>query len=292
MRQYVPMKTEDPGSFCLEVNFANKQTAQGLLDLGASWSIMPFSIYKKIGTPKLNRSNAYLRMADKTRKKAMEELKDYLVRIGELIIPVDFLVLDVDQDDDEEPYLLLGRPFMDTTRMEIDMQIDMQNETIKMTACGKTLKAEITDDNSPTLYKARLFPYLYDEAEMDHAIDGIKAVRTHISRHGIRRSEEVREKARKPWEVVIPGYPFKNPKKEGSSKDDFFANFIQICSSNDDEAGCSKRKGKSLEETLTLGGEKRKKARLRNSEYGGKPSQNASPNDAEEETDQQGESPP
>ena len=79
MRRYVPMKAKDPGRFFLDVNFANKHIAEGVVDLGASCSIMPFSIYKKIGTPKLNQSNAYLRMADITRKKAMGELKDYLV---------------------------------------------------------------------------------------------------------------------------------------------------------------------------------------------------------------------
>ena len=92
----------------------------------------------------------------------MRELKDHLVRIGELFIPVDFLALDVDQDDDEEPYLLLGRPFMDTTNMDISMQ----SETINMTVRGKTLRAEITDDNSPPLYTARFSPYYFDEAEM------------------------------------------------------------------------------------------------------------------------------
>ena len=88
-------------------------------------------------------------MADKTRKKAMGAFEDYLIRVGELIIPVDFLVLDVvnQDDDDEEPYLLLGRPFMDTTNMEISMRV----ETINMTVRGKTLRAQITDDNSPPL---------------------------------------------------------------------------------------------------------------------------------------------
>ena len=66
MQQYLPMKVKDPGSFCLEINFANKQTARGLLDLGASCSIMPFSIYKKIGDLKLKPSNAHLKMADKS----------------------------------------------------------------------------------------------------------------------------------------------------------------------------------------------------------------------------------
>ena len=75
IQQYVPRKAEDPGRFVLHINFANKHVAEGVVDLGASCNIMPLSIYKKIGTPRLKPSNAYLGMAEKTRKKAMGELK-------------------------------------------------------------------------------------------------------------------------------------------------------------------------------------------------------------------------
>ena len=46
MQQYVPMKEEDPGSLYLDINFANGYTDQGLIDLGSSCNIMPFSIYE------------------------------------------------------------------------------------------------------------------------------------------------------------------------------------------------------------------------------------------------------
>ena len=107
---------------------------------------MPFSIYQKIGSPKLKPSNAYLTRMDGTQNIAMGELDDHLIRIGELIILVDFVVLDMDQDDEEEPYLQLGRPFMETTKMELDME----KGTIKMTVLGRTLRVDIIDGDSPT----------------------------------------------------------------------------------------------------------------------------------------------
>ena len=103
MQQYVPTKEEDPGSLYLDVNFANGYTDKGLLDLGSSCNIMPFSIYKKIGSPKLKTSKAYVRMNDGTQSMAMGELDDHLVRLGELIVPVDFVVLDVDQAMKKNP---------------------------------------------------------------------------------------------------------------------------------------------------------------------------------------------
>ena len=109
IQQYVPIKEEDPGSLYLDINFANGHTDRGLIDLGSSCNIMPLSIYQKIGSPKLNPSKAYVRMTDRTQSIAMGELDDYLVRLGELFVPVDFVVLDMDQDDEEEPYLQLGR---------------------------------------------------------------------------------------------------------------------------------------------------------------------------------------
>ena len=112
-------------------------------DLGASCNVMPYSIYKRIGVGELQPIKTKLKMVDKSQKKARGLLEDCLVRIRELIVLVDFMVLDLENcsDEDEEPYLLLGRPFMDTTQMEISMQ----DETIKMAVRGRTLRLEISD---------------------------------------------------------------------------------------------------------------------------------------------------
>ena len=66
MQHYLPTKRDDPGSFSLEIIFANKQTAKGLIDIGTSCNVMPYSIYKKIGVEELQPSKANLKMADKS----------------------------------------------------------------------------------------------------------------------------------------------------------------------------------------------------------------------------------
>ena len=118
----LPKKLEDPGEFSLKVTFANGEKVRALIDLGAGGNLMPCSIYAKIGASELKPTGMRLEMADRTKKKAKGILEDVLVRIDELIVPVDFVVLDVKDDNKEEPYLLLGRPFMATTKMEIDMR--------------------------------------------------------------------------------------------------------------------------------------------------------------------------
>ena len=86
----------------------------------------------------------------------------------------------------------------------------MQKGTIKMTVLGKTLRVDIMDGDSPTRYKARHFPYEYDEAEVDQAINGIKAIKRQALRHGIQRGEKVCGKARKPWKVEISEHLYKD----------------------------------------------------------------------------------
>ena len=251
IQQYVPAKEEDPGSISIDINFANGYTDQGLIDMGSGYNIMPLSIYNKIGTPKLKSSNAYLKMADGTWKMAIGELDDYLVRLGELIVPVDFVVLDIDQDDEEEPYLQLGRPFMETTKMEINMR----DGILKMTVLGKTLKVDITNEDTPIHYKARHFSYDFDGTELDQAIKDVKRQALH---HGVQEGERVRRKARKPWKVEISGHLHKDPKENYGNKETLAINSIQIFTSNIGTESGSKRKGRNMEETLALGGEKKK----------------------------------
>ncbi|MCI47471.1 hypothetical protein A2U01_0068713, partial [Trifolium medium] len=52
--------------------------------------------------------------------------------------PIDFVVMDIEEDDDVP--LILGRPFMKTTRMMIDiddgvMKVRVQDEVVSI--CGK-----------------------------------------------------------------------------------------------------------------------------------------------------------
>jgi len=46
-------------------------------------------------------------------------VEDVLMKVGEFIFLVDFVVMDMDEDDDVP--LILGRPFMKTTRVIIGM---------------------------------------------------------------------------------------------------------------------------------------------------------------------------
>ena len=130
MRHNLPSKEKDSGDMMLSVTFPNQQSIMGLVDTGASCNLMPYAAFERLKPGELLPLRVKLDFADKSSKKARGQLKNVIVRIGELIIPTDFTVVEQEQqrDDGEEPYLLLGRPFMTTTRMKIDMRADVTSQ--------------------------------------------------------------------------------------------------------------------------------------------------------------------
>ena len=53
-----------------------------------------------------------LQMADKTLAHPKGILEDVLIKVGKFIFPVDFVVIDIEED--KQVLLLLGRPFLAT----------------------------------------------------------------------------------------------------------------------------------------------------------------------------------
>ena len=58
-------------------------------------------------------------MADNSRKQAYGQVEDVLVKVEGLYIPANFIILDIGKDEDES--IILGRPFLATTRAVIDV---------------------------------------------------------------------------------------------------------------------------------------------------------------------------
>ncbi|KAL0347836.1 UNVERIFIED_CONTAM: hypothetical protein Scaly_1799600 [Sesamum calycinum] len=69
-------------------------------------------------------------------------LEDILVQVNELVFPVDFYVLDMREDNSPNSTLiLLGRPFLKTTRMKIDVH----SGTLTMEFDGEIIRLNISD---------------------------------------------------------------------------------------------------------------------------------------------------
>ncbi|KAL1208804.1 hypothetical protein V5N11_010484 [Cardamine amara subsp. amara] len=94
--------------------------ACSLCDLGSSVNLMPYSVAKCLGFTKFKPTKISLVFADRSTKLPVRIIEDLHVRIGDTLIPVDFVVLELDEEP-KEP-LILGRAFLCTTRAIIDVE--------------------------------------------------------------------------------------------------------------------------------------------------------------------------
>ncbi|GJW88312.1 ribonuclease H-like domain-containing protein [Tanacetum coccineum] len=115
----LPQKEKDSGSFTLPCFIHNICFDKALVDLGASVNIMPFSTYTNLGLGILSHTRLTIELVDRTIKHPRVIAENVLVRIGKIIFPIDFVILDIPEDNDVP--LILGRPFLSTAHSKIDV---------------------------------------------------------------------------------------------------------------------------------------------------------------------------
>ncbi|GJS65994.1 ribonuclease H-like domain-containing protein [Tanacetum coccineum] len=115
----LPQKEKDSGSFTLPCFISNICFNKALVDLEASVSVMPFSTYTNLGLGILSHTRLTIELADRTIKQPRGIAKNVLVRIDKFIFPIDFVILDIPEDNDAP--LILGRPFLSTAHSKIDV---------------------------------------------------------------------------------------------------------------------------------------------------------------------------
>ncbi|XP_057809033.1 glutenin, high molecular weight subunit PW212-like [Salvia miltiorrhiza] len=95
MQQPLPTKQRDPGSFVINIALGNGKEASGMLDSGAGINLMPYSIFKQLELGNLKPTRMCLQLADRSVRYPHGVVEDILVRVGGLIVPVDFVVLEI-----------------------------------------------------------------------------------------------------------------------------------------------------------------------------------------------------
>ncbi|GJW16195.1 reverse transcriptase domain-containing protein [Tanacetum coccineum] len=102
-----------------EMAYTRELKCKALADLGASINLMPFSVYTKLGLPALQSTRMTLELANCSLCVPKGIARDVLVPVGRLTFPADFVV--VDFECDYRVPLILGRPFLRTARVLIDV---------------------------------------------------------------------------------------------------------------------------------------------------------------------------
>ncbi|XP_062026440.1 uncharacterized protein LOC133742774 [Rosa rugosa] len=145
-------KLSDPGSFTIPCTIGSRNFDHALLDLGASINLMPYDLYKTLSLEPIKPLKIKLKMADRRIKYPRGVVEDVLVKVDELYVPTDFVVLDMDSpscdDDDDELPIIFGRAFMAT----VGVKIDVQKGLLTMTVFDTTIGFRIFDAMRSPLY--------------------------------------------------------------------------------------------------------------------------------------------
>ena len=96
----------------------NFTVGKALLDLGASINLMPLSTLK-IKDVEILPTRMTLQLADRSIKYPHGVVEDLLVKVNKFYFLVDFVIMDIEEDI--EVPLILGRPFMKTAKIMINV---------------------------------------------------------------------------------------------------------------------------------------------------------------------------
>ncbi|XP_015966395.1 uncharacterized protein LOC107490138 [Arachis duranensis] len=121
VQKKLPQKSLDPESFLIPCTIRTITFEKVLCDLGSSINLMPLSIMKKLGIQEAQPTRISLKMADKSLKPAYRVVEKVHVKVEDLYLPADFVILDTGEGKDNSN--ILGRPFLAIGRALIDVEI-------------------------------------------------------------------------------------------------------------------------------------------------------------------------
>ncbi|XP_052199599.1 uncharacterized protein LOC127806389 [Diospyros lotus] len=128
LQNKLPPKLKDSGSFSIPCTIGEIKFDKVLCDLGASINLMPFSVFGKLGLQEPTPTTISLQLADRSIKYPRGVVEDVLVKVDKFIFPVDFIVLDMEEDYDmplilERPFLAIGRALIDVQQGTLSLRI-------------------------------------------------------------------------------------------------------------------------------------------------------------------------
>ena len=81
---------------------------------------MPLLMFKRLKFGERKSTKISLQLADKSYQHPRGIIENVLVKVGKLVLPVDFVILDMEKDDSVP--IILGRTFLATGKAQINVQ--------------------------------------------------------------------------------------------------------------------------------------------------------------------------
>lgn len=94
----LPSKLKDLGSFSITCVIGTVSFDRTLFDLGASVSLMPLYVFKKLEMGELKPMKISLQLVDQAFKYPIDILEDVPIKVNKFFIPTNFVVLEMEED--------------------------------------------------------------------------------------------------------------------------------------------------------------------------------------------------
>ena len=113
------VKKKDPSCPTITCSIRTQHFSNALCDLGASVSVMPKVVYERLNHHAFSPTAMCLQLADQSVRYPAGVAENIQVKIWNFLIPVDFVVLDMEVDT--KTPLILERPFLSIPNASIDV---------------------------------------------------------------------------------------------------------------------------------------------------------------------------
>ncbi|XP_074313771.1 uncharacterized protein LOC141648964 [Silene latifolia] len=144
----MPEKLQDPSSFSIPCTVGNVSIKRALCDLGASVSILPLPIVRKLALHDMIPTSMTLKLADRSVQRPMGVIEDVSVKVGNFYIPADFVVLDIPED--QQMPIILGRPFLAIG----DVNISVKEGKLTIKVGGNVVEFSLTGAMSQPMFES------------------------------------------------------------------------------------------------------------------------------------------
>lgn len=152
LQREFPNKESDLGDFTITCEIGDQVLEEVLCDMGSRVNVMPLPIFESLKIGTLMPTMTILKLADRSIIIPWGKVDNVLIKVGKFIFPVDFFVLDVDEEHNIP--LILGMPFLSTSRAILDVcdgsltfQVDEEEMTFYEPEVENGLKIPTKDED-------------------------------------------------------------------------------------------------------------------------------------------------
>ncbi|CAM8920078.1 unnamed protein product [Rhodiola kirilowii] len=136
-------RTRDPGAFTVTCGIGNTLIPHCLIDLGASINVMPYDLYCSLKLGPVKPIKLTIELGNKSCVHPYGLLENLTLNVGEVVVPADFYVLQMEDTQTKESPTLIGRPILFATKAKIDVA----EGTVILKYGGKMAEFRVFEDD-------------------------------------------------------------------------------------------------------------------------------------------------